>query len=211
MSTVFRPVGPQPARVYWVRRLVAVTVVVALVVVAWSLLRPGDAADAAGQADGAEGTSTGGGGSSETDAGGEAAAAGTTTDASSIACTGADLTVTLTVGQRAYAAGASPQFVVSLTNTGSQPCTVDAGAAAREILITSGSDRIWSSQDCAEDPPERLLLLEPGAKDEDTVVWDRTRSAEGCPADLPAPRPGTYSAVATIEGTSSASAVFDLA
>lgn len=204
MSTVFRPVGPQPARVYWVRRLVLAIVVVALVVVAWSLLRPGgaDDADAAGQEAGGD---SGAEADAQASTDGAAAAEG-----GSLACTGADLTVALTVTERTYAAGASPQLVVSLTNTGTTPCTVDAGADAREILITSGSDRIWSSRDCATDPQQRLLLLEPGAKDEDTVVWDRTRSAEGCPADLPAPRPGTYSAVATIEGNSSASAVFDL-
>lgn len=208
MSTVFRPVGPQPARVYWVRRLVVAIVVAALVVVVWSVLRPGgaDDADAAGQDAGQQAGGDSDAGTDAQAADGEAAAEG-----ASLACTGASLTVALTATERTYAADASPQLVVSLTNTGSVPCTVDAGAAAREILITSGSDRIWSSLDCATDPQQRLLLLEPGAKDEDTVVWDRTRSAEGCPADLPAPRPGTYSAVATIEGTSSASAVFDLA
>lgn len=214
MSTVFRPVGPRPARVYWVRRLIVALVVVVLVAVVWALLRPGGGDDQGGAAGGdgpAAGTDADTSGEGSADgAGGDAGTDGAPA-AASTACTGADLTITLTATDRTYPSGASPQLVVALTNTGTAPCTVDAGAGAREVLITSGSDRIWSSVDCAQDAPQRLLLLEPGAKDEDTVVWNRTRSAEGCPADLPAPRPGTYSAVATVVGTSSASAVFDLA
>src|SRR5690606_25108904 len=101
MSTVFRPVGPQPARVYWVRRLVVAIVVAALVVVVWSVLRPGgaDDADAAGQDAGQQAGGDSDAGTDAQAADGEAAAEG-----ASLACTGASLTVALTATERTYAA-----------------------------------------------------------------------------------------------------------
>jgi hypothetical protein len=58
--------------------------------------------------------------------------------------------------------------------------------------VVSGSDRIWSSDDCQKEPSSKVQILEPGAELASTVAWPVQRSAEGCPADLPAPRPGTY-------------------
>src|SRR5690606_27035605 len=37
MSTVMHPVGPRPAKVYWVRRLVVLLVLAVVVVLAWNL------------------------------------------------------------------------------------------------------------------------------------------------------------------------------
>ena len=91
------------------------------------------------------------------------------------------------------------------------PCTVDAGDATREVLVTSGDDRIWSTKDCAtEESASRQLLLGAGAADAVDIEWARVRSADGCPADLPAPKAGTYQAVATLGATSSQTVVFIL-
>jgi hypothetical protein len=54
------------------------------------------------------------------------------------------------------------------------------------------------------------LLLGPGQTDERTLQWDRTRSAEGCPADQGTPRPGTYQAVLTLAGVTTEPVVFGL-
>ena len=126
-------------------------------------------------------------------------------------CAPAVLQLTVVTDATEYAAAANPVLHVSVTNTGAAPCTVDAGAASREVVITSGSDRIWSSKDCASaQDASRQLLLAAGGKDLVDVAWPRLRSATSCPADLPAPRAGTYQAVATLLGVPSAPAVFTL-
>lgn len=201
MSTVLHPVGPQPERVYWIRRLLMVLAAVVVVLVVAALVRAAlepdgaapDDVDAAEVADGEAPADT-----AAADPGGPAA------------CTAADLALTLTTSTRSYPAGALPVFTVAITNTGTVSCTVDAGDAAREILITSGSDRIWSSLDCPAEAAERLLLLEPGARDAVDVTWPRVRSAEGCATGLAEPRAGTYNAVTTLLGAQSPPAVFDL-
>jgi hypothetical protein len=121
------------------------------------------------------------------------------------------VSITLTADQRTYAAGAQPVFTVTITNTSGSSCKIDAGEAKREILVKSGNDRIWSSLDCVPaDSPARLLLLQSGARDETAVTWSRVRSAPGCAAVTATPRPGTYTAVATVAGVSSTAVVFDL-
>jgi hypothetical protein len=81
------------------------------------------------------------------------------------------------------------------------------------VLVTSGSDRIWSSLDCAvegADGSERMLLLAQGAQEAAGVPWARVRSDETCTAGLPEPRAGTYHAIATLVGAQSADLVFTL-
>lgn len=202
MSTILRPVGPQPARVYWLRRAVVVGALVLVVLLMWSMVRGG-----------------GGGGDAAADDTPEVEATVPTTDEeptddgdAARTCTGADLTLVVTADAASYAAGANPTFNVRITNTGDSSCTVDAGEATRELLVTSGSDRIWSSLDCvAADAPERVLLLPAGASDEPvSVAWPRVRSNEQCGDGLPAPRPGTYHVVAKLVGAESQPATFTL-
>jgi hypothetical protein len=204
MSAVLHPVGPATPRVYWVRRLVVIGVVVVVVAVLWAVLSgvakgaaetPADVAADDAAADAASGDGT------------EPAVVDA---AAPQACTAADLTLTLTTTTRAYVAPEAPVFAVAITNSGAASCTLDAGGTAQEIVITSGSDRIWSSADCPVESPERLLLLAPGDRDEVQVTWPRVRSAPGCTTGLPEPRVGTYSAVLTLLGAQSAAAVFDL-
>lgn len=124
-------------------------------------------------------------------------------------CTPADVQLTLTADAARYAPGSSAAFQVSIVHTGENPCTIDAGLVSRELLITSGSDRIWSSADC-DTAGSRMLLLAPGNQDVETVAWTTQRSAPGCPADLPAPGAGTYQAVVNAPGLTSTPVVFSV-
>ena len=126
-------------------------------------------------------------------------------------CTPAVLSMAMTPDAVSFAAGVSATFTVSITNTGTEACLLDAGEAHREILVTSGSDRVWSSRDCIVPGTEkRVLLLPAGGNDTTSFAWNRIRSAEGCPQGLPAPGAGTYSAQLTLAGTSAPPAVFGL-
>ena len=122
-------------------------------------------------------------------------------------CTPAEVQLTLAADSTAYALGSTASFQVSLVHAGENPCTVDAGLASRELVITSGADRIWSSADC-DTAGSRMLLLAPGNQDVETVAWATQRSAPGCAADLPVPGAGTYQAVVTAPGLTSAPVVF---
>jgi hypothetical protein len=129
-------------------------------------------------------------------------------------CTGADLALVVSSAEHSYATGELPQFSIRIANQGSTSCAVDAGELSREILITSGSDRIWSSLDCAEPGgpyAERVLLLAAGsAPDVTDYTWSRIRSAPDCTAGLAEPRPGTYHVSVELAGAQSEDAVFDL-
>lgn len=226
MNTVLNPVGPQPARVYWVRRLVVLVLVAAVVtavVMALGAAR-GGAADGATPADEAAAAVDDG----AAEATGEQAAAEQTSVEQTVgeetapqdaeepsdpgaACTPEGLTATLVADATSYPAGTTPTFTVTLTNSGRSACTVDAGPANQALVVTSGADRIWSSADCPADAGgERLLLLAPAAAEAMPVAWTRVRSDEACSTDLPEPRPGTYTAVAVVAGVQSGPVVFEL-
>lgn len=194
---VLRPAGHLPARVYWVRRLVVVLVAVAVVVLAVVGVKALTSDDTAA---GSDPGATAGGTTDETTTG---------TDEGPVACDPATLGVTLAADATTYAAGALPTFTITLVNNGAVACLIDAGDTQREILITSGSDRIWSSKDCATG--EALsLLIGAGQSDVRTVQWDRLRSAEACAGDRAATKSGTYQAVLTLAGITTDPVVFGL-
>jgi hypothetical protein len=204
MSALMHPVGPRPARVYWRRRIVLLALLATVAIVLANVVGGRGSAQAAQDPAGTSGAAA-----DQTPD--PTTTEGTDTTAGPVPCGEGSLSITLTADHRTYAAGANPVFTVLLTNTSDTSCVVDAGEASRGILITSGSDRIWSSLDCpAKQNAERTLLLPAGGRDESAVTWTRIRSAEGCTDGLPAPRPGTYTAVASVAGVSSTAAVFEL-
>ncbi|HMO12392.1 MAG TPA: hypothetical protein PKB06_13025 [Actinotalea sp.] len=215
MSALLHPVGPRAPRVYWVRRFLVLAVLAGVVTVALvlvnSFLGGGSASGAGPDGPGAEPSGSAADGSTEpADDGADTAGADTAGAGLPQPGLPEQLAVALTADARSYAGGALPVLTVSVTNVSGESCTVDAGEANREVLITSGSDRIWSSLDCPAEPAERRLLLPAGGRDDTAITWPRTRSAAGCAGDLPTPRPGTYTAVATLAGASSTGAVFEL-
>lgn len=193
---VLRPAGSLPPRVYWVRRFVVLAAVVAVVLVAvWVVpFVAGKVGDLFSGSKGAAPAPTT-----------SAAAAGPKP------CAAEALGLTLAADGASYPASALPTLTVTLVNNGPAGCVVDAGEAQREIVVMSGTDRIWSSRDCASGAAlTRELLLAPGTPDSTTVQWQRTRSAAGCPGGQPAALKGTYSATLTLAGVSSQPAVFVL-
>jgi hypothetical protein len=230
-NPVLQPVGSHPPSVYWVRRAVllgALLLVVVLVVALVSAARGGAAEDQAAGADAAasstDGTTDGAGddtadeaGDASADATGDSAAEGAESPqpepepAAPSDCAPTDLTVTLESDAERYADGADPTFTVTFTNSSAETCLVEAGNGSQALVITSGSDRIWSSHDCpAVAGGSRPLLLPPGAQESGRVAWPRVRSDEKCSGELPEPRPGTYTAMAVMGGAQSGTVVFTL-
>lgn len=197
MSTVLRPVGPEPAGVYWKRRLVVTAVVAVVLLVAWLVV-----SGAVGQQKKTGGAPKPPAPSTSTSAKPPSASAPCTKDA---------LLLTVTPSKTTYAKGEKPAFSVAVTNSGDHGCSVDAGDKSREVRVVSGSDRIWSSKDCAKgEDASRTLLLSAGKRDTADVTWDRSRSNATCATDLPTPRPGTYKVQVFLLGAESDAVPFTL-
>lgn len=126
-------------------------------------------------------------------------------------CGAADLDVDFEATASTYPGADKPAFRIVVTNTGEEPCLLEAGDANRRVAVTSGDDLVWSSTHCqADEPASRPLLLGPAAPSEEIYTWPRIRSAKGCGSAGDAPRAGTYTAKLEIDGEVVGKAVFDL-
>lgn len=186
MSTIKNPVGPQPSSVYWRRRLVVLLGLVAvIVIIVLIVVGRGSAADTGGT----EPSPKPGASTSPAPLGAPGAADGADCDAGQI-------TVEAITDQGNYAAGELPLLSLSVTNTGTNDCLLNAGTSQQVYTITSGTDQYWISTDCQESAEDAEVLLEAGQTvTGDTIEWDRTRSApDTCDAEA---RPGVPAAGAS--------------
>ncbi|HVM26223.1 MAG TPA: hypothetical protein VM433_00940 [Mycobacteriales bacterium] len=186
MALHWRPVGPLPPATYWRRRAVVLLALVAVVaLVGWLLGRGGD-----------DTLQTGAPSAAPT---GEPAAdptadpaAGDPAPGEPETCADDVLEVETTSDAAQYAPGAAAPLTLTVRNSGDVPCRRALGQGAVELVVTSGQDRIWSSDDCAPGGDEGVVVLEPGGSQSARATWPGTRSAPGCPPDQPVAQPGTY-------------------
>ena len=222
MGLHLRPVGDLPESTYWRRRALVGGAVVLLLFLLLRACSGGDArstgvitslpseppatplpsptpAPAGGLSPSPSPTATASGSATAT--------AGATATAAAGTCADGDLTVRVTTDAPAYPVRGTPQLRMSIRNTSAAACTRDLGQAAVELLVFSGPDRIWSSDDCAPGGGADLVRLSPGEERAITLTWAGRRSAKGCAGDKDPARPGTYRVVGRIgdlrsEGTS---------
>lgn len=220
---ISRPVGPLPPAVYWRRRVVLLLVVLAALFVLGRVFGGGAAAEQA--ADPPPGT--------ETDPFADLLLSPSPTDRSAMptvraspsvsvlpsaspsrtvvtACRPAAVQVTVRTDARSYASETRPKFMLEFGNVSRSACRYDVGPKALELIVNSGGDRIWSSDDCNSSTQSRIATLAPGKRRGVAVVWARDRSAPGCPDDRPNARPGTYVVTARVGAARSPGAVFVL-
>jgi len=231
-NSLLNPVGSLPPQVYWRRRALAGVLAVLVIWLAWSAF-PGKSGANAAQGPSNAATSGNGAGSpgltpvvattttpppAATTTAPPAATttappvAVTTTPAAPVVpkCGPNAIQLTLTTDHTVYAAGALPRFVLVVTNASAAPCRVDVGTAARNFVVTSGSDRIWSSADCTKTAANVSVFK---AKESVSYShdWGRARSnPAGCAAQGTQALPGTYKVVAHVGDVTSAIAVFRL-
>jgi hypothetical protein len=193
-SPLLRPVGPEPARVYWVRR----AAVVALLVLVIALV-----AYACG----------GSGGSPKPRAAPSSSPTSTTPPPSPVAltiCRHADLAVEASTDAAVYPAGSAPRLAAVVRNVSGRTCRFQTAPGARVWTILSGADRVWSSADCTLSGVLARTRLKAGKTIVYGLVWDRHRSAQGCPSALAEAQPGTYRLYVTIAGVQATPVIFHL-
>lgn len=204
MGSVFHPIGSQPPWVYWARR--AALVLAALLVVAaviWVFRPQPDAPVTAVP------------GTSSASASGTAGASASPSDSPSasptptgpLACDATNSGLTL-AGYQKVKQNAKQPFRVSVTNTGAQPCILDLKPATFSLTVTSGADRIWSTDDCPKWVPAHKQTLNAKKVYEFTVDWPVTRSAAGCKTAKSILGTGTYVATAAFATDAKARQVF---
>ena len=184
MSTFRTPVGPQPPKVYWRRRLIlglgalAVIVIIVLIV---GRLGSGSPSPA--------GSTKPGVSPSVTPSAAVSASAPASAQATGAACVPAKIKLLAVANKSTYSATERPQVSMSITNSGSVDCTINLGSTQQEYIITSGSETIWDSKDCQTAPVDTPVTLKPGvvvAVPTTALSWDRTRSSKTtCDASRP--------------------------
>lgn len=182
MSTIRTPVGPQPPGVYWKRRAMVLLGLIAIVIIIVLIIaRPGSGTPAAT-------TKT-------------PTPTATTAAEGATACDPADIQLTAITDKNGYDAGETPLISMSITNTGSTACTINAGTDAQEYLILSGTEQYWSSRDCQADAAPTETTLQPGVpQSTNPFPWDRTRSATTtCESTRPAVAAGGASYHLTVK------------
>jgi hypothetical protein len=100
------------------------------------------------------------------------------------------VTVSASTDKPRYADGENPLLTLKVTNGGTVPCEVNIGTSQMEFLVTSGSDRIFSSKDCQTDSEDLIKTLAPGQSETANFPWPRNRSVQGCTAVAAKPGAG---------------------
>lgn len=169
-----RPAAPRNKSVYLRRRIIALVVVVALVALVWSLV-----AAAVNFVQGITGGNTDGGNT----AGGSSAIA---------ACAPNSILLEAVVGEvnantkAAFDAGINPFFGYKITNIGAKDCSFDVGGKGTFFRVTSGSETIWTSENCDRTAlVSSVVTLKPNEPMSSAMSdWYRVKSSStGCGAD----------------------------
>ncbi|NUS49769.1 MAG: hypothetical protein HOQ22_01855, partial [Nocardioidaceae bacterium] len=124
-------------------------------------------------------------------------------------CTVSDVSAEPTVKGNAYA-GQRVVFAVELTSRISPACTLTIGPSTLVLRLTSGSDRIWSTQDCRASVPTRKVVVRRDVPATVPVTWNGQRSDPGCTHSTSWAEPGYYHATAAVLGADPADRQFEL-
>lgn len=219
MTSMTRPRGPLPARVYWVRRAVVLGVVFVLVFGVTRLFAGGSEEPTASQVSG-ESTSSEPGERSQD--GSEAKESGKkakknkkakkpkkTLAAPDGPCAPTEVSVGSTL-RKAPAGG--PQIPIPLEiNTDREACTFVVSQRTVALKITSGDDLIWSSQHCGKVLGSHDVVVRRAKPATVTVNWNGLWSSAGCPTDEKKwAMPGGYHAVSAPFGGEPVDQYFEL-
>jgi hypothetical protein len=210
VSTLTRPKGPLPARVYWVRRLIVLGLALALTAGIGRLLTmSSDASSPQATARQAAATPTTTGASTTAPVDDtkkhkrkkkkrvEATPVAPTTPvlaAPSGPCSSSDIIAAPVVTEAV--AGSQILVTLELRTRVTEACTWTVSPETLTMKITSGRDDIWSSRQCPEAVPTRDVVVRRDVGTKVGVRWSGRRSDDACSALTEWALPGWYHAVA---------------
>lgn len=224
--SVSRPRGPLPARVYWVRRLLVLGVACALVFGIGRVLDggPGDSVDPSAQPAAATASESEAAASPTAVSTADAQAAEETTRSKPAKertrvrvplalptgpCQDSDVRVVPSLEENAYAGG-DVRLTLRLTTFASPACNWEVSADSLAVKLSSGDDRIWSSQDCPTAVPEEPVVLRNRKVTFVDVTWSGRRSDSDCSRTTQWAEPGYYYVSAAALGSEPESQQFQL-
>jgi hypothetical protein len=97
-------------------------------------------------------------------------------------------------------AGRPVLFTLSLTTRTSEACTWDVSASSVALKITSGPDRIWSTQDCRGAVPRQSVVVRKAQPATVAIGWNGQRSDADCTRSTDWAQPGWYHVTAAAYG-----------
>ena len=225
MTTVTRPRGPLPPRVYWTRRLLLVVVAFALVFGVAHLLGSGGSGGPTASPVGATPSSTdarvttpvatpGATSTARTRTGKGAQAGNSSPTPTPLAsptgtCSDSDVVAMPSVKGTAYA-GHPVVFTMTLSTRVSPACTWDVSSRTMAVKVTSGADRIWSTQECDGAVPQQSVVVRRDHPTTVAVAWNGQRSDTDCTRSTAWAEPGYYHVVAASFGADPIDVQFEL-
>jgi hypothetical protein len=99
-----------------------------------------------------------------------------------VPCTNPMLAAAAEVDPAVHKVGSHPVLRLVLTNISGQPCVRDLDASRQEIVVWSsdGATRLWSSNDCLNNPTTDLRTLVPGRPFVFSLTWGERTTTPGC-------------------------------
>lgn len=213
MRTVVHPRGRLPARVYWFRRSLVLLTALALVFAIGRLLTGSGGATASDRAAVTAGTPTptpshGVAGpvplqpAATTSSSGPRAPQPTGTPVALAVPSGPCALDEITVTPTVPTAAALGRVDLVLQLTGIKPaCTFTVSNRTVVAKVTSGKDRIWSSQDCPRSITSASVVVRSAQPTNVVVSWSGRRSDQECSRSTAWALPGYYHLTASVIGS----------
>ncbi len=108
-------------------------------------------------------------------------------------------------------AAAGRNIVIQLQLLGTQPaCTFKVAPQTLVVKVTSGKDRIWSSQDCPKSIPATTVVVRSGTPVTVPVTWSGRRSDDKCSTATKWALPGFYHVFAAALGSTPSDVQFEV-
>lgn len=225
--SVTRPRGHLPARVYWVRRSLVLALALGLVFGIAQLLggTTGSDGDPSAQVVGSDQTSSrpsqplstaDAGASTSGDRGTKKKKdpspkkTKTPLAVPTGPCRNEEVVVEPKLTEPAHA-GSMVHFRLKLTTTGTPACTWTISPETLVVKITSGNDRIWSSQDCPDAVPQTDVVVRKDVPAKVDMGWAARRSDSGCTPQRGWAQVGFYHVATAAYGAEPTDVQFELA
>jgi hypothetical protein len=189
VASVLHPVGPNPPRVYWVRRAVLVVILLVLIFAIAKACSAGSGKPAASPP--------------------HHSPSPTSSQPATTPCDSSVLTLTVSTDSETYTAGQTPKFTGVFSNPSGAACVLKHSPATEHWTVTSGSDTIWTTKGCASGTAVKHVTIKAGGTFNRSIRWDGHRQDAQCAQGAVA-LPGTYVLMAKLDGVKGEPVVFHI-